>query len=328
MSKIHDHLRIKLPIWSAGMGIGIAGAALTSTVSNAGGLGVLGLGGLQPPDMRDLLAETRKLTNRAFGVNIILPMMQPGQIETCLEERVPLMVLFWGDPAPYVRDAQQRDILVVSQCGDVEEAVMAAEAGVDGVIVQGTEAGGHVKATRPLADVVTETVRELGSLPVIASGGIATGSDIARALALGASAVSMGTRFLATHESMVLDSYKERLTQAHSEDTVLTKLFDMGWPDAAHRVLRNRAYDDWSAAGCPESGKRPDENAIIGTLATGDSPTELPRYTVTPPLLQFDGDLEETALYCGESCDRIDTILSTSEVMEQLVAELNEALGA
>lgn len=328
MSRIHERLNIKVPIWSAGMGLGIAGAALTSTVSNAGGLGVLGLGGLQASVMQDLIAETRALTRRAFGVNIIMPMMQPGQIETCYDERVPLMVLFWGDPEPYVRDAHKRDMLVIAQCGDVEEAVIAAEAGVDGVIVQGTEAGGHVKATRPLADVVTATVRELGKLPVIASGGIATGADVARALKLGASAVSIGTRFLASDESRVLDSYKDMLTRAHSKDTVLTKLFDQGWPDAAHRVLRNQAYADWEAAGCPEPGARPDEGAVIGHLAAGDEPLELPRYTVTPPLLNFEGDLEEAALYCGESCDRIDAIRSTGEVMETLIEELQQAMQA
>ncbi len=125
---------------------------------------------------------------------------------------------------------------------------------------------------------------------------------------------------------MVLDSYKERLLTAKSDDTVLTKLFDMGWPDAAHRVIRNRAYNDWEAAGSPPSGERPDENEIIGTLDVGDGPVELPRFTVTPPLLQFNGDLEEAALYCGESCDRIDTIMSAGEVMGRLVAELNAAV--
>ena len=326
MSKIHDQLNIKLPIWSAGMGLGIAGAALSCAVSEARGLGVLGLGGMDPASMSALIADIRSRTSRAFGVNIIMPMMLEGQIETCFDEKVPLMVLFWGDPTPYIRDAHNRGILVVSQCGDVDEAARAADAGVDGVIVQGTEAGGHVKATRPLADVVTETVKELGSLPVIASGGIATGADIAAALKLGASAVSMGTRFLATHEAMVLDSYKERLLTAKSDDTVLTKLFDMGWPDAAHRVIRNRAFNDWEAAGSPPSGERPDENEIIGKLGIGDEAVELPRYTVTPPLLQFDGDLEEAALYCGESCDRIDTIMSAGELMGQLVAELNAAV--
>jgi len=307
------------------MGLGIAGSALASVVSNAGGLGVLGLGGMEPDMMRGLISETRGMTSRAFGVNIIMPLMVPGQIETCFDERVPLMVLFWGDPADYIKDAHRRNILVVSQCGDVDEAARAAAAGVDGVIVQGTEAGGHVKATRPLAEVVRDTVRELAPLPVIASGGIATGADIARALKLGASAVSMGTRFLATPESSALDSYKQRLLQARSEDTVLTELFDIGWPNAAHRVIRNRAYHDWEAAGCPASGNRPGENTVIGSLAVGESPSELPRFSVTPPILQFDGDLEEAALYCGESCDHIDSILPAALVMEQLVAELRAA---
>lgn len=326
MSKIHDRLNIKLPIWSAGMGLGIAGAALSSAVSDAGGLGVLGVGGMQPAPTRALIAGMRRLTSRAFGVNIIIPMMPDGQIESCFDENVPLMVLFWGDPSPYINDAHKRGILVVSQCGDTEGAVRAADAGVDGVIVQGIEAGGHVMATRPLAEVVAETVKELGSLPVIASGGIATGADIAGALRLDAGAVSMGTRFLATSEAMVLDGYKERLVAAKSEDTVLTELFDAGWPDAAHRVIRNRAYNDWAAAGCPPRGERPDENLVIGKLGEGDEAAELPRYTVTPPLLQFHGDLEEAALYCGHSCDRIDSILSTGDLMEQLLTELKAAV--
>jgi nitronate monooxygenase len=326
MSKIHERLNIKLPIWNAGMGMGMAGAALSSVVSNAGGLGVLGLGGMPPQAMRPVIAEMRELTTRAFGVNIIMPMMQDGQIETCFDEDIPLMVLFWGDPAPYINDAHKRGVLVVSQCGDVEEAVRAAEAGVDGVIVQGTEAGGHVKATRPLHIVLRETVKELGSVPVIAAGGIATGADIAQALKLGASAVSMGTRFVATDEALALESYKSLITESQSSQTVLTELFDMGWPNAAHRVIRNKAYDEWEAAGSPPTGTRPDENLIIGELGDGANAVEIPRFSVVPPIDNYHGDLSEAALYCGESCDRIDTIISTEKVMDQLVAELNAAV--
>jgi len=326
MSKIHERLNIKLPIWNAGMGMGMAGAALSSVVSNAGGLGVLGLGGMPPQAMRPVIAEMRELTTRAFGVNIIMPMMQDGQIETCFDENIPLMVLFWGDPAPYINDAHKRGVLVVSQCGDVEEAVRAAEAGVDGVIVQGTEAGGHVKATRPLHIVLRETVKELGSVPVIAAGGIATGADIAQALKLGASAVSMGTRFVTTDEALALESYKSLITESQSSQTVLTELFDMGWPNAAHRVIRNKAYDEWEAAGSPPTGTRPDENLIIGELGDGANAVEIPRFSVVPPIDNYHGDLSEAALYCGESCDRIDTIISTEKVMDQLVAELNAAV--
>ncbi|PCH49340.1 MAG: 2-nitropropane dioxygenase [Cellvibrionales bacterium] len=325
MNKIHEKLNVQVPIWSAGMGLGVSGAALSAAVSNAGGLGVLGLGGMGPVPMGEVIRDIRGRTSKAFGVNIIMPMMQDGQIETCFDEKVPLIVLFWGDPSPYIKDAHKRGILVVSQCGDTEEATRAAEAGVDGVIVQGIEAGGHVKATRPLVDVVRETVKELGSLPVIASGGIATGADISRALKLGASAVSMGTRFVATTEAMVLDDYKARVVAAKSEDTVFTKLFDVGWPDAAHRVIRNRVYDDWEAAGSPPSGERPNENVVIGTLREGEEAVDLPSYTVTPPLLQFHADLEQAALYCGHSCDRIDDILPAGELMQQLIRELKAA---
>ena len=149
MSSIHDRLNVKLPIWNAGMGLGIAAAEMASAVSNAGGLGVLGLGSMEPAMMREEIAQTRKLTTRAFGANIIMPMMMEGQMDVLFDERVPLVVLFWGDPEPFIKDAHKRDMLVVSQCGDADEAARAADLGVDGVIVQGTEAGGHVQSDTP-----------------------------------------------------------------------------------------------------------------------------------------------------------------------------------
>ncbi len=325
MSAIDDRLNLKLPIWNAGMGLGIAGAAMASAVCAAGGLGVLGLGSMRPAQMRDEIERLRALTSRAFGVNLIMPMMQEGQIDVCFDERVPLMILFWGDPAPFVKDAHRRDILLVSQCGDAEEALCAADAGVDAVIVQGTEAGGHVKATHPLGDVVVDSARALGSLPVIASGGIANGDDINKALQLGACAVSMGTRFLATHEAAVQPAYKDRVIAARSEQTVMTKLFDVGWPDAAHRVLRNRAYDNWEAAGRAPSGSRPGEGEVVAHLKLSDEVMDIPRYSVVPPMEIYEGDVEEAALYCGQSCDRIDALASTAALMEQLARELDTA---
>jgi len=120
-------LGVDYPIFSVGMGGGMAGPELTAAVSNAGGCGVLGMGGLPARFILEEIRQTRTLTNKPFGVNIILPLLQEGQIETCLEEKVPILVLFWGDPKPYVEEAHRRGTKVFIQVGSVEEARAAAD---------------------------------------------------------------------------------------------------------------------------------------------------------------------------------------------------------
>jgi len=244
-----QQLGIEYPIFSVGMGGGMAGPELVAAVSNAGGCGVLGMGGLPGPYIRKQIQQLRTLTTKPFGANIILPMLQEGQIETCLDEKVPILVLFWGDPKPYIEEAHKRGTKVFIQVGSVEEAQAAAAAGADGIIAQGVEAGGHVKSTTSLSTIVPAVVKAVNPTPVIAAGGIATGRGVVAALSLGAQAVSMGTRFLCSEETLVSRAYKERVTKGKAEDTVYTLLFDVGWPDAAHRVLRNKAIDEWEASG-------------------------------------------------------------------------------
>ena len=326
MTSIHEKLNIRVPIWNAGMGIGIAGPELAAGVSNARGLGVLGSGGLTPDEIRAQIVAFRRLSSRAFGVNIILPLIASHEIETCFDERVPLMILFWGDVAPYIKDAHRRDILIVAQCGDAEEASIAADAGVDGIIIQGTEAGGHVKAHTPLKSNLAQTLAAVTPLPVIAAGGIATGKDIATAILDGASAVSIGTRFLATREALVTDDYKQHILDASASDTVLTELFDMGWPNAQHRVIRNQSYQVWESAGKATSGQREGENEPIGYVTLPSGKQEIPRYTIFPPLPNVDADPNDLALYAGESCDRVNDILTVDALMEQLQSELRAAM--
>src|SRR5215813_12243020 len=239
-----QQLGIEYPLFSAGLGGGMAGPELVAAVSNAGACGVLGMGGLPAPYIRQQIRQTRTLTNKPFGVNIILPLLQEGQIETCLDEKVPILILFWGDPKPYVEEAHKRGTKVFIQVGSVEEAKAAADAGVDGIIAQGVEAGGHVKSTTSLSTIVPAAVEAVKPVPVIAAGGIANGRGVVAALSLGAQAVSMGTRFLCSEETRVVRAYKERVVKSKAEDTVYTLLFDVGWPEAAHRVLRNKAIND------------------------------------------------------------------------------------
>lgn len=319
-------LGIDYPIFSVGMGGGMAGPELTAAVSNAGGCGVFGGGGLPGQYLREQIRRTRTLTNKPFGVNIILPLLQEGQIETCLDEQVPILVLFWGDPKPYVEEAHRRGTKVFIQVGSVEEARAAAAAGVDAIIAQGVEAGGHVKSTTSLSTIVPAVVEAVSPLPVIASGGIANGRGVVAALSLGAQAVSMGTRFLCSEETLVMRAYKERVVHSTAEDTVYTLLFDVGWPDAAHRVLRNTALNEWEAAGRPQTGTRPGEGRIIGTMPMAGTQVEVPKYAVFPPMPGFSGDMEQTALYAGESCSLIHDIKPAGQIVREIVREAEEIL--
>jgi NAD(P)H-dependent flavin oxidoreductase YrpB (nitropropane dioxygenase family) len=299
------------------MGGGLAGPELASAVSNAGGLGVLGMGGLPEPVIRAEIARTRSLTDKPFGVNIIMPLVEDeGQILCTLDEAVPVLVLFWGDPAPYVERAHAAGTRLVAQVGSLDQAREAAEAGVDAVMIQGVEAGGHVRATTSLSALLPAVVDAVPGLPVIAAGGIADSRGVAAALALGAQAVSLGTRFLCSAEANV--AYKERVVAASASDTYFTTLFDVGWPDANHRVLRNDAIRDWEAAGSPVSGQRPGEGETIGKMPIGGQEVELPAYAVFPALDGFSGDLERTALYCGESCTLVNDIRPAAEIVADL----------
>ncbi|MEX2480261.1 MAG: nitronate monooxygenase [Gammaproteobacteria bacterium] len=325
MPDLIERLHTPCPIWNAGMGGGLAGPALVAAVCEGGGLGVLGSGGLPGDTVRELIQATRALTSRPFAANIILPMSAGDDIEACFDARVPVLILFWGDIQPYVADAHRRGMFVVAQCGGPEDAVAAADAGADAIIVQGTEAGGHVKAEQPLSETLAATLAALGPVPVLAAGGLATGADIAAALDRGARAVSLGTRFLATTEAAAVSEYKSRIVAAHAADTVLTKMFDLGWPDAQHRVIRNTTFDSWQAAGSPPSGQRPGEGEEIGTIGAGDARVPLPRYSVYPPATGFAGDLDAAALYAGESVERVTDIPSAAELLSRLMDELRAA---
>jgi nitronate monooxygenase len=314
-------LGLEYPLFSAGMGGGMAGPELVAAVSNAGACGVLGMGGLPAPYIRQQVQQTRTLTNKPFGVNILLPILQEGQIEACLDEQVPLLVLFWGDPEPYVREAHRRGTQVFIQVGSVAEAQAAARAGVDAIIAQGLEAGGHVKSTLALSIIVPTVVEAVKPVPVIAAGGIANGRGLVAALSLGAQAVSMGTRFLASEEARVVRAYKERVVQSKAEDTVYTLLFDIGWPDAAHRVLRNKVIEEWEAAGRPPNGRRPGEGSIIGTMPIAGTTVEMMRYAVFPPLTGFTGDIDYAVLYAGESCGLVHNIKPATQIVRDVVQE-------
>lgn len=298
---------ISVPIWNAGMGGGLAGVDLAAAVSGAGGLGVLGLGGLPTGAIVAHVRDLRARTDRPFAVNLIMPLMPDDAVQCCLDEGVPTLILFWGDPAPYVEAAHAAGTRVVVQVGSVEQARAAAAAGVDAVMLQGIEAGGHNLGTGPLAAVLPATVEAVAPTPVIAAGGIADAHGLLAALDLGAQAVSLGTRFLCSDESLAAPAYKQRIVAAGAQDTVLTTAFDLEWPDAPHRVLRNRVTEAWQPPG------------------PGGSPA---RHSIAMPLAGFDGDLDDQALYCGQSCAVIDDVRPAAEIVRSLVDEAEAQLRA
>lgn len=322
-----DLLRIEHPILSVGFGR-TAGPELVAAVSSAGACGVLGGSNVAPEVLRERIRGVRDLTERPFGVNLLLHAPQLPQLEVCIEERVPLLVTFWGDPAPYVARARASGALVFHQVGSVDEARQAARAGVDAVIAQGGEAGGHVRGTVALAALLPAVVDAIGPLPVLAAGGIADGRGIAAALALGAVGVSLGTRFVASEEAYTLREYKDRLVRSTAADTVYSEfLFDGLWPGAPHRALRNGVVREWESAGCPPSGQRPGEGTVIARVSRADgTELEVKRYSsfmITP---EIPVDIEEAPLWAGQSVELIHDVKPAGQIVRDLVREADALL--
>lgn len=222
---------MELPVVQAGMGGGISRHELAAAVSEAGGLGTIAVNGAAA--IRRELAAARALTGRPLAVNVLLPFARRDWFEAAAEADV--VVTFWGEPR------RRTGGVWLHQCGSVEEARRAQAAGADGVIVQGVEAGGHVRGTTPALQLLEEVRRTLPpEYPVLLAGGIAERDDVRAALDAGATAAVAGTRFLLSEKSRAHALYKERLLGA--EETILTDLFGAAWP-APHRVVPNAATD-------------------------------------------------------------------------------------
>lgn len=227
-------LGIAAPVVQAGMGGGISRHELAAAVSEAGGLGTIAVGGAAAI-ARELRAA-RALTGKPLAVNLLLPFARRDWFEAAAQADV--VVTFWGRPR------RRTPGVWLHQCGSVAEARAAAAAGADGLIVQGVEAGGHVRGTLPAHELLARMRSALGPAapPLLLAGGIAARADVARALEAGAVAAVAGTRFLLSSESRAHPAYRERLLDAR--ETVLTELFGLGWP-AAHRVVPNAATERW-----------------------------------------------------------------------------------
>lgn len=246
---LSDRLSIEYPVVQAGMGGGVSGSELASAVCSAGGLGTIGITSAERLEQE--IVRTRECVGgRPFAVNLLMPVVRPAHVAICVRQKVPVVTFFYGFHAGYARALQEAGCLVSWQVGSVEEAEKVVEAGADFLIVQGHEAGGHIRGTRRLADLLPRVRARFSELPLVASGGIWGRESAERAMQLGADGVAAGTRFLLTEESRAHEAYKQRLLEA--DRTVATTLFGVGWL-APHRVVPNAAVERWAPGGDPPS---------------------------------------------------------------------------
>jgi len=313
-----ERLAIRRPVVQAGMGGGLSRHELAAAVSEAGGLGTIAVNGAAAIERE--LAAARKLIGGPIAVNVLLPFARRDWFEAAA--RADVVVTFWGRPRRRVPGAW------IHQCGSVEEARAAHAAGADAAIVQGVEAGGHVRGTMPALELLERTRAALpADYPLLLAGGVAERGDVERALEAGASAAVAGTRFLLSEESRAHAEYRRRLLAAG--DTILTELFGFGWP-APHRVVANAATDRW-LGGDPRG---PALNRALNRLtaptaryAPASMQARLARAQrpgsrlLSPPGPTDDGPenlLDAGPLYAGETVARIDDIRPAAAIVADL----------
>src|SRR5713101_3148873 len=308
-----DLLRITHPIVLGGMASGTS-VPLVAAVSHAGGLGTLGVTGQSATQVRDQIAAIRATTDKPFGVNFLLFLTEEASFNAALEARPPVVSFAWARPdqdlQPYVRRVHDAGLLAMHMAGEVSEARRAAEAGVDVIVAQGTEGGGHVGWMASMA-LVPMVVQAVAPLPVLAAGGIVDGRGLAAALALGAEGVLLGTRFLATDESPIHANLKQAIVHSNGHDTMLTEIPDIAsgqvWPGAMARTLRNRFLEQWAGR----------EWALRQQAHTVGEAARAARLA---------GDVDNAAILIGQDAGLIDAVLPAAEVIQRMVAQAEEII--
>ena len=316
-TQVCELLGIEQPIVQAPMG-SAADARLAAAVSNAGALGMVALTWVS--DVAGVVTDTVGLTDRAFGGNFVLEWDMHRRVEQALEAGLRIVSLTWGDPAPYVERVHDADALLMHTVGSAEEARRAAGAGVDVIVAQGWESGGHVLGTVATLPLVPAVVDAVAPIPVIAAGGIADARGVAAVLALGAQAAWVGTRFLLAEEAPVHPEYRRRLIAAAETDAEwYANLYDVGWPDAPHRALRNSTAQAWEMAGRPAPGARPGEGEAVAHLASGEP---LVRYSSEMALEGSTGDVGALSLWAGQSVALVKRVQPAAEIVAELTSRV------
>jgi len=314
---------IEFPIVQAPIG-SASTPELVAAVSNAGGLGMLSLTWRTPSEARELIRQTRALTDRPFGVNLVLLWDAAERLAIALEEGVPIVSLSWGDPTPWVEQIHAAGALVIHMVGSTAAAIAAKRCGVDAVVAQGLEASGHVEGRTGIMALIPEMVDAVAPLPVLAAGGIGDGRGLAAALCLGASGVWLGTRFLLAAEADAHPDYQRWLIDAGASDTIHTTLFRGGWPpNTPVRTLPNKTLQLWQDAGRPEPGRGPGENDVIGHTGKG---VPIIRYHDDFPGALTTGDLESMVLYAGEGVGVMGEVLPAAEIVRTMTDQAESVL--
>ena len=300
-TRITQLLGIEHPIFQAAMSWASSNAPLVIAVSNAGGMGVLGAGPMRPEDFRAALRAIKAGTGKPYGVNIPLNGARAKELlDIAHEERIPVMVASQGGPREHLPRFRAVGTKWLHVVASVEHAKKAEAAGVDALVVDGAEAGGHPPPSNVSTLVLVRRVVRATRLPVVASGGVADGAGVAALLALGAEAVQLGTRFIATPEASVHDNYKRALLAADVHDTCL-----VGPSSLPIRQMRNAFTRKWEAAPAAER-----EEMFKATSLKKAA---------------LEGDVEWGKVEIGQSAGLVEDIVPAAELMKRLVRELEDA---
>ncbi|MEP6767297.1 MAG: nitronate monooxygenase [Acidobacteriota bacterium] len=301
------------PVVLGGMG-SATGTDLVAAVSAAGGLGIMGCAGRDPAWILEAARGVRAVTDRPFGLNLLLFEVEEDAFEAVLEARPRVFSTGWPWPdqdlRPYFSRAHDAGALVVHMVSSVSEARRAAAAGADVIVAQGTEGGGHVGVMTTIA-LVPQVVREV-PVPVLAAGGIATGEGLAGALALGAEGALLGTRFLATPEAPIAAGFKQAVLDSDGHDTLLTEIPDIArgrvWPGAWSRVVRNRLIETWGGREAELRARRSEVGTAMQKAFR-------------------DGDAAGAPLFIGQEAGLIDALEPAGEIVLRLVREAEAAIA-
>lgn len=305
-NRVTELFGIKYPIVQGGM-VWASGWRLVSAVSNSGGLGVLGAGSMYPQVLREHIQKCRKATNKPFGVNV--PIMYPDidqLMQVIIDEKVEIVITSAGNPKIWTETLKKEGIKVAHVISSSKFALKAQEAGVDAVIAEGFEAGGHNGREETTTFALIPTVKEHVDIPLIAAGGIATGRGMLAAIALGAEGVQIGSRFVATDEASSHLNFKNKVLEAKEGDTLLT-LKEL----APVRLLKNPFFEEVMAL--YQKGEATPEN-LKNLLGRGRTKKGM-----------FEGNLTEGELEIGQIASIIHSIQSVAEVMQEIITDYETA---